>query len=89
MEKSKKLTEQELNKKSVLRAHNITYRDKHYWCNDGDGFKDIWNALEHTIWLDLNSKTINTEDGKERDCNDYYEILNERESHESMEEVIK
>lgn len=75
-------------KKAVLRSHNIDFKDGTYWCNDGDGFNTIWEALEHTIWLDLMTKRIKTADG-DRDCNDYYELIHERPSHQSIEEDKK
>jgi hypothetical protein len=64
--------EEELNVRSVLKAHSIELVKKGqrnkgidgkefgnpeeediYYCNDGDGFRNVWEALEHTIWLDL------------------------------------
>ncbi len=80
-------TEEEMMKKYVLRAHNIeTTKEGLFMCNDGDMFANVWEALEHTIWL---------EDGKERECdlmsktindNDYYEIIKERPSYQSKKE---
>lgn len=75
-------------KRFVLRAHNIEITDEGFVCNDGDIFDDVWRALEHTIWLDLMTKRI-TDDGKERDCNDYYEIIEERPSNQSNVEAAR
>lgn len=71
---------------AVMRAHNIEIEDNGFICNDGDVFSNLWEALDHTIWLDMMSTRILGKDRKERDCRDYYEIMNERESHQSVEE---
>lgn len=80
--KTKEQNEEEDYKRKVLRAHNIEVIKDGFICNDGDIFKSVWEALDHTIWLDLKSKTIN-DDGKERECNDYYEIIKESPSYQS------
>lgn len=72
-------------RQSVIRAHNIEITEDGFMCNDGDVFTNVWEALEHTIWLDLITKEIKDKNTK-RHCNDYYEILNESPSHESIEE---
>ena len=81
-----KIETQELDdiKRFVLRAHNIEITDEGFMCNDGDTFNDVWEALEHTIWLDLMKKRITDNDGKERDCNDYYEIIEGKPSYMSI-----
>jgi hypothetical protein len=95
-----KIDEEEHYRLAVMRAHNITFVKKGerlyfkknfepkdiYYCNDGDGFYSLWKALDHTIWLDLLSKRVSCLD---RDCNDYYELINERPSHQSLEEDKK
>ena len=79
--------EEEMMKKYVLRTHNIEItKGGLFMCNDGDMFGNVWEALEHTIWLDLGSKIIKDEDGKERECNDYYEVIEERPSYQSKKE---
>ena len=83
--------QESLYRKSVMRAHNIEITDNGFMCNDGDTFKNVWEALEHTIWLDLSSRHIKYETGKnpltiDRNCNDYYEIMEERPSAQSKEE---
>ena len=72
-------------KKYVLRTHNIETTKEGFMCNDGDIFKNVWEALDHTIWLDLMKKRIK-DDGSERECNDYYEIIEERPSYQSINE---
>ena len=70
---------------AVMRAHNIEIEDNGFMCNDGDTFKNIWEALDHTIWLDLCSRHLKYEN-IDRNVNDYYEILNESPSEQSKEE---
>lgn len=53
----------------VLDAHNITRgKDGYYYCNDGDGMKNVWEALEHSIWLDLLTC----------DAKDYHDLISNR-----------
>jgi len=85
----KKITKKEesLYMKAVLRAHNIEIqKDGTFMCNDGDCMDNIWKALDHTIYLDLISKRLLDPD---RDCNDYYEIINEKPSYQSIKEDMK
>jgi hypothetical protein len=60
--------EKALYRKEVLRAHNIKLEGTMFWCNDGDGFDNVWEALEHTIWLDLMAS----------DAKDYHDLIYER-----------
>ena len=69
----------------VLRSHNIEIMDEGFMCDDGDIFTNIWEALYHTICLDLISRHIKYKN-IDRNCNDYYEILNKRPSYQSIKE---
>lgn len=74
--------------KFVLRSHNIEAIDNDFICNDGDMFTNIWEALEHAIWLDLTKTTIKDGD-KSRNCNDYYEVIEGRPSNQSINDDNK
>lgn len=48
------LEEEQIYKKNVMEAHNITEdEDRRYICNDGDSFISLMEALNHAIYLDL------------------------------------
>ena len=51
--KSMDKKEEDLYKNSVLSSHGIEFKEGWYYCNDGDGFDNIWAALDHIIFLDL------------------------------------
>ena len=71
-------SEKALYRNAVLKAHNIKITDKGFMCNDGDIFVDVWEALDHTISLDLMS----------RNSNNYYEILEKSPNHQNHKDEV-